>query len=424
MPERHAGNRGLVSWCLFDWAGQGFPTVIATFVFAAYFTKAVAVDEVTGTAQWGAAMSLSALAIALSGPVFGAVADRSGRRKPWILFFSAVCVVAMAMLWWVRPDPADVLWALVFVGIANYGFEMGNVFYNAMLPDLVPRALLGRMSGWGWGLGYVGGIVCLAVGFLGLVTSDVGWFGLDHAAGEHVRATAFLVAGWFVLFGWPMFVFTPDTPPTGRRLGEAAREGVGDLIATLRRVRDHAVIARFLLARMIYNDGLTTLFAFGGIYAAGTFGMTIEDIMLFGIVLNMTAGIGAALFAWLDDRIGPKPVILISVGALSVLGTVLLLVQSTAMFWVFGVPMGLFVGPAQAASRSYLARLAPAGLRAEMFGLFAFSGKVTAFLGPAALGAVTAATGSQRWGMAVIVVLFVVGMILLLPVPNPDGKER
>lgn len=419
MPDRHAGVRALFSWCLFDWAGQGFPTVIATFVFAAYFAKAVAVDEVSGTAQWGMAMSLSALAVALVAPLAGAIADRAGRRKPWILALSVVCVAATLLLWRSRPDPDWVTWTLVCVAVANFGFEAGSVFYNAMLPDLAPRAMTGRLSGWGWGLGYVGGIACLAVGFVGLVRSDLGWFGLDHASAEHVRATAFLVAGWFVLFGWPLFAFTPDTPATGIGARDAVRQGVGELLSTLRRVREHASVARFLLARMVYNDGLTTLFAFGGIYASGTFGMSLEDIMLFGIAINVTAGAGAVGFAWLDDRVGPKAVILVSLAALSGLGAALLVVESTALFWAFGLPLGIFLGPAQAASRSFMARIAPAGLRTEMFGLFAFSGKATAFVGPALFGAVTAATGSQRWGMATILVFFVAGGLLLLPVPDP-----
>ena len=411
-------RRALFSWCLFDWANSAFPTVITTFVFAAYFTESVAADPVSGTSQWGYAMSVSALAVAIMGPVLGAIADHAGPRKPWILLFSVICVAATTMLWFVRPDTSWVLWALVFVGLANFAFEMGMVFYNAMLPELAARARMGRISGWGWGLGYAGGLACLGLVLAGFIQPEVPWFGLDKAAAEHVRATAFLVAAWFAIFSVPFFLFTPDTRTRGLAPAEAIRRGLSTLATTLAHVRDYADIARFLLARMIYTDGLNTLFAFGGIYAVGTFGFDFAELITFGIAMNVTAGIGAALFAWVDDRIGPKRTVLISVAALTVLGGGLLVVESKALFWALGLPLGIFVGPAQAASRSYMAHLAPAHLRTEMFGLYALSGKATAFLGPAALAWATTAAGSQRVGMATIVVFLAIGMVLLLPVPD------
>ena len=408
----------LIAWAFYDWANSAFPAVIITFVFAAYFTKGVAADVATGTAQWGYAISVSALAVAILGPVLGAIADHGGRRKPWILFFTLLCVAATALLWTVLPDPKYAVRALVLVALANLAFEMGMVFYNSMLPDLAPRPMIGRVSGWGWGLGYGGGLVCLGLALVGLVQADAPWFGLDKAAAEHLRATGPMAALWFGVFAIPLFVFTPDAPATGIRAAEAIRRGLGALRRTLRDIRAHAGIARFLLARMIYNDGLTTLFAFGGIYAAGTFGMGFEELILFGIALNLTAGLGAAAFAWVDDWIGPKRTIIISVAALAVLGSLMLAAPSKAWFWAFGLPLGIFVGPAQAASRSMMAHLAPKHMETEMFGLYALSGKATAFIGPAVLAWVTAATGSQRWGMATIIVFFAAGLLLLRTVPD------
>ena len=401
-------RRALFAWCLYDWANSAFPTVVATFVFAAYFTKAVAADVVSGTAQWGYAMSLSALGVALAGPLLGAVADHSGRRKPWLLAFTVLCVLATAMLWFTRPDPADVLWALFFVALANFAFETGMVFYNAMLPDLAPPGMIGRISGWGWGLGYGGGLACLA-----LVLAM-----LDMGESNQVRASTLLVAAWFAVFSVPLFIAVPDAAASGISAGEAVRRGLATLIGTLRRVREHAHIARYLLARMIYTDGLNTLFAFGGIYAAGTFGMDFSELILFGIGINVTAGLGAAAFAWIDDRIGPKRTILISVAALTVLGGILLVVPSKTLFWIVAMPLGIFVGPAQAASRSLMAHLAPPEVRTEMFGLYALSGKATAFLGPALLAWVTTAAGSQRAGMATILAFFVIGALLMRGVPD------
>lgn len=409
---------GLAAWCGYDWANSGFPTVITTFVFAAYFTKGVAADEVTGTSQWAYAMSASALALALSSPILGAIADSAGRRKPWVAAFTLVAIAATAMLWFARPEPAYVLWALVFAGLANYSFEMAGVFYNAMLPSLAPPAILGRISGWGWGLGYAGGLVCLVVALAVLIQPRPPLFGLDKGAAEPVRATALLVALWFAAFSLPFFAITPDARSTGVTPGEAIRQGLASISGTFRRVREFRSIVIFLISHMIYTDGLNTLFTVGGIYAAVTFGMDFDELLLFGIAMNVTAGLGAFVFGWIDDWIGPKSTILISISALTILGAILLIVETKTMFWIFGVPLGIFFGPAQSASRSLMARLAPPGLYGEMFGLFALSGKATAFMGPLLFGLVTDLANNQRAGLATILGFFVVGMLLLLPVPD------
>lgn len=408
-----ASRSGIAAWCLYDWANSAFPTVIITFVFAAYFTKGVAPDEISGTALWGQAMGWSALVVAVSSPLLGAIADRAGRRKPWLFASTAVCVLASVALWRVTPDTGAVMTALILVALANIAFEIGMVFYNAMLPDIAPPGRLGRVSGWGWGTGYFGGLVCLAATLVLFVQADVPMFGLDTDMGEHVRATGPFVGLWFALFSLPLFLFTPDRAGAGIGIAEAASLGWRDLIATLRAARRFGLVFRFLIARMIYTDGLNTLFAFGGIYAAGTFGMGFADLIVFGIGMNVSAGLGAVGFAWLDDRWGPLRVIYVSLVALTILGAAILVVTDVTWFWVFGLSLGLFVGPAQAASRSLMARLAPPELRTEMFGLYALSGKATAFMGPMLVGALTAWASSQRVGMAAVLVFFVVGGVLL-----------
>ena len=255
-------------------------------------------------------------------------------------------------------------------------------------------------------------------------------FGLDPSSAEHVRVVGPLVAVWFALFALPLFLFTPDKPRAPISMLNASRQGVTTLLNTLRRVRDYKTIAWFLLARLFYVDGMNTMFAFGGIYAAGTFGMSLAEVIQFGIALNITAGLGAAGFAWLDDKMGAKPTIAIALVGLIALGIPLLLVETKFWFWVFALPLGIFMGPAQAASRSLMARIAPSHLRSEMFGLFAFSGKATSFVGPFLLGSLTLATGSQRIGMATVIVLLTIGLILLLtkvklePDPITDPTAR
>ena len=417
-------RRGQIAWAFYDWANSAFPTVIVTFIFATYFTKGIAENEITGTSQWGYAMSLSALAVAAVTPVLGAIADKTGRRKPWLMAFTLLAVVCSALLWFAQPDVSFVLWALVFAGLGNFAFEAGMVFYNAMLPDICKPARFGRLSGWAWGLGYAGGLSCLVISLIGFSQAETPWFGLAKENSEHIRGIAVLVAVWFLIFSLPLFMFTPDRPATGVRFGQAVRDGWSTLIGTFRNLRRHVQTARYLVARMIYTDGLNTIFAFGGIYAAGSFGFSFEQIIIFGIAINVTAGLGAVGFAWVDDKIGAKATILWAVAGLTVFGTALLIIDSQALFWVFGLGLGIFVGPAQAASRSMMAHMAPAELRTEMFGLYALSGKATAFLGPLVLALFTDLFQSQRAGMATIIVFFLVGGALMIGVRAPKVSEE
>lgn len=414
------GNRTtIIAWCLYDWANSAFPTIIVTFVFSAFFTSAVAPDPKLGTALWGQANSLMAIGAAILAPVLGAIADQGGRRKPWLLVLSVICIAATASLWFVRPDPSSMIFALVVFAIAGLGFELGLVFYNAMLPELAPSGSVGRISGWGWGVGYLGGLTCLVLSLVLFVRPDPSPFGLDRESAEHVRITSPFAAAWFALFALPLFLLVPDRTGTGLPLGQAVRSGLHTLIVTFRQLRAHRNIAVFLLGKMLYTDGLNTLFAFGGIYAAGTFGMSFDEILLFAIALNVSSGLGAIGFAWIDDWVGAKPTILVSLSFMTVLGAGILFVESKVAFVALAAGLGLFFGPAQASSRSLMSRLAPPESRAEFFGLFALAGRITAFLGPMLVGWVTFAAQSQRAGMATILPFFIIGGLLLLFVKEP-----
>ena len=417
--RRNATTRQMLAWAMFDWASSPFFAVVITFVFATYVTTVVAPDEITGTAEWSRMTVIAALLIAVISPVLGAIADAGGARKPWLLAFMLLSCVATACLWFVAPEHSYLLLALTLVLAANVCNEVAQAFYNAMLPDLAESDQLGRWSGWGWGLGYIAGIVALALILVLFVQPKPPLFGLDAAAAEQVRIVGPLLAVWFLLFSLPLFLITPDRTGQARPFAASVRDGLATLVATLKDVRGNANIARFLLARLIYNDGLNTLFAFGGIYAAGTFGMALNEVLLFGIALNVTAGLGAFGFAFLDDRIGSKPTIMIAICGLFVAGTVALLAEDKATFWAVALAIGIFVGPAQSASRTLMARLAPADQRTEMFGIYALTGKVTAFIGPFLFGTATAWYQSQRAGMATILVMFVVGGLLLTRVREP-----
>lgn len=415
-------KRSVFSWCLFDWANSSFPTVIGTFVFSVYFARAVYGDETAGSAVWGYALSFSGLVVALISPVVGAVADHTGRLKPWLFVFVLATVGPTALLWYALPDPGFVVFALVLVVAGSVMFELATVFYNALLPSVAPRRMMGRVSGWGWGLGYFGGLACLGLCLLGFVQPEQPWFGVGRDQAANIRATALVVAVWFLLFSLPLFLFTLDKPATGVGIRQAVGKGLRTLRSTLRELGSYGQVVRFLIASALYRDGLSTLFAVGGLYAAGTFGLSFEQILMFAIGLNVTAGLGAGGFAWIDDLFGSKRTVLIALAGLTVTGIPILLIEDQTVFVALALGLGIFVGPAQAASRTLMARLSPAHMETEFFGLYALTGRAVAILGPFAFALATQATGSQRVGMATIILWFVIGGAILLGVREPPVR--
>ena len=449
-PRRAA----VVSWIFFDWAAQPYFTLITTFVFAPYFAAHVAPDAASGQALWGFATAAAGIVIALLSPVFGAIADATGRRKPWIAACGAMLVVGSCLMWIGRPGAPELIVPLLAAYVlATIGVEFATVFNNAMMPTLVPPERIGRLSGTGWATGYIGGIVSLilVLGFLA-ANPDSGrtlfglqpLFGLDPVTHEGDRISGPLTGLWFIVFVLPMFLFTPDYPAR-HRLGAAMREGLGQLQATLRSLPQQRDIALFLIANMIYTDGLVSLFAFGGIYAAGTFGWNTIQIGTFGIILAAAGTLGGWLGGKLDDRLGPKRVIAGSMTLLLLAIIAILLVSRDSILFIPVTPampggplfaslperayllLGCIIGacgaPLQAASRSLLIRMVPRDQVAQYFGLFALTGKVTSFIGPLLIGTVTALTASQKAGMAVLVLFFAAGLLLLARV-NAHGHAR
>lgn len=422
-PGARAAAPGLLAWAVYDWGSNAFPTIVQTFIFAAYFTREVAADERVGTALWGNALGVAGLVVALGGPLLGAIADQKGRHKPWIGAFTLVAVAATASLWFVYPS-ADYVWrALLLLGIGTVASHLAFIFYNSMLPRIAAPSRFGRWSGWGWSAGYAGGLLCLVVAWLAFVREGA-WFALDRDTAAHVRATFVLAAGWYLVFALPLFLLTPDAETTGKPITQAVRDGVRQLRDTFVNIRRYATVFRFLIARWIYSDGLATLFALGGVYAAGTFDMTAQEVLLFGVVLNVAAGLGAAAFAWITDWLGARRTILLSLIGLTVPGVLILLVEAPLYFWALGFALGLFVGPVQSASRALLAALAPRGLQKQMFGFEAVSERATAFLGPLLVGWLTYLSGSQRIGMSVIIVYFAVGFLLMLGLKDGQKQDR
>lgn len=449
VEETRAPKRGIWGWMLFDWAQQPFHTLIITFVFAPYFAAAVAPDAARGQELWGYATGIGGLLIALSSPVLGAIADASGPRKPWIFAFSVLGVIGCWALWFAVPGMENMSFVLFAIALAVFGMEFAAVFNNAMMPTLVPRSELGRLSGSAWGLGYLGGLITLVfvLGFLS-ASPETGrtllgfepLFGLDPAMREGDRSSGPLTALWYVVFVLPMFLFTPDVKRKPSVSG-AVKEGLSQLGKTLRRLPGERSYFSFLMSSMFYRDALNALYAFGGIYAAGVLGWSIIQIGIFGILANITGAAGAWLGGRADQRYGPKVVVswsilILTFCCLLVISTtqtqVLFITVADAAggsglpditFYVAGALIGSAGGAIQAASRTLLVDQVDRDKVTEAFGLYALSGKATTFIGPLAIAFATAFFASeafglstqdaQRLGVTPIIVLFMIGLVLL-----------
>ena len=412
-------KRTIFAWSMYDFANQPFTTLVVTFIYGTFFTKIIAENEIIGTALWSRAITITALFVAFLSPIMGALADRGGYRKVFLIFWTWVCVVGTFALY--LPLPGQVVAALTCFIIANIGFEMGGVFCNAYLPDIAPREKIGRVSGYGWSFGYAGGLLALALCFILFVQPEVPAFGFSTELGENIRATNLFIAIWFAIFSTPTFLWVKDAKKPQRINKHIISSSFSQLKSTIGEIRKYKQITRFLLARLFYNDGLITIFAFGGIYASGTFGFTFNEIFLFGIVLNITAGLGAFSLGFLDDILGGKKTIQLSNIGLIVACILAVTTHSKDVFWFSGALIGIFAGPNQSSSRSLMARFIPKEKENEFFGFFAFSGKATAFIGPLLLGVITEVFESQRLGIAVVAVLLALGAILLSRVDEDEG---
>jgi len=428
--------RARVSWALFDWANQPYFTVITTFIFAPYFSSVVVGDPVRGQEIWGYTQAATALLVALGAAVLGAIADAGGRLKPWLLAFQFMLATGCALLWFALPGEGRalpvVVAGLILAGIAA---EYSILFNNALLPGLVPPARMGRLSGFGWGMGYLGGLVALfAVLIISRpeligITPPAGeaLLGLDRASHQAERAIGPAAALWLAIFVTPMFLFTPDRQGGGRPLGAAVSAGLAQLGQTLRSLRRQGNTLRFMIAYMLYFDGLNAVIGFGGIYAAGIFGWGTTELGLFGIGLNVVAIPSVIAAGWIDDRLGSKrtiqlAVIAVGLGTLGILsltsGSILFGIpvsaaQAQVMFVACAAFLGLGMGPMQAASRTMVARLAPAGMVTEFYGLFALSGRATSFLAPLLIGIATSLFASQRVTAVIVLAFLGAGFWLL-----------
>lgn len=452
IAVQRTSRRGIRGWMLFDWAAQPFFTVITTFIFGPYFVSRMASDPETGQAAWGYGIAAAGLAIAVLSPILGSVADQTGPRKPWIALFAAIKITSLCLLWFAAPG-SNLFLVVLFFSLASVAAEFSTVFNDSMMPRLVPKSEIGRISNMAWGLGYLGGMIALIVVVAFMASSPetgktiVGLdpiLGLDPKLGEDARATGPLTAAWYLLFILPMFLFTPDAAK-GIPLGPAVREGLSELKSTLGEIRKRSGIFRFLVARMIYQDGVNALLALGGAFAAAMFHWSITEIGLFGIILNVVAIVGCLVAARLDVALGSKTIVMISLVLLSIatIGIVstgpgytlfgawmmpgadsggLFGTPAEKAYIFFGLLIGLAFGPVQASSRSYMARSVTAAESGRYFGIYALAGRATSFAAPFMVATITLASGSSRLGMAAIVLFLGVGLAILVRTPYPADQ--
>ncbi|GAB2483415.1 MFS transporter [Promicromonospora xylanilytica] len=433
-------RRQVFSWALWDWGTQPFNTVILTFVFTALYLTTesflepgvAALGENSPAYQRGLAEltsglgfwnALAGVLIFLLAPVLGQRADATGRRKAWLAGATAGMVLCMLSLWFVEADPAYFVFGAAVIGLGSVLSEIAGVNYNAMMVSVATPRTVGKVSGLGWGLGYVGGILML---LLVVVANSSQWWGMPTDNGLAFRIIAVACALWALAFVWPIFAFVPELAPT------KGRPKVGFFAGYVVLFRDIQALWRtsrrtfwFLAASAVYRDGLSGVFAFGAIIGSVSFGFSADQVIVFGIAANLVAGVSTVLVGRLDDRFGPRSVILGALGVIVVAGLAVVFLRDLGpvVYWIGGLTLSACVGPAQAASRSYLARVTPAGKESEIFGLYATTGRATSWLSSSLWTVAIVATGATIWGTLGIVTVVLVGLVLMWFVRDAPSAE-
>ncbi|MGW5310279.1 MFS transporter [Nocardia thailandica] len=424
------GRGQVVAWGFWDWGSSAFNAVILTFVFSVYLTDKVGDDlpgGISASAWLGWALALAGLIIAVTAPVCGQYFDAAGSRKRALALLTAVTLLAMTLMFFVHDDPGYLWFGLALLAFAATTFELANVPYNAMLRQVSTPETVGRVSGFGWAMGYFGGIVLLLICYAGFLAGDGsyrGLLGVPTDDGLNIRLIAVLAAVWFAAFALPVLFTVPELPRTDADPGAARAGFLGSYRVLWRDLKELWAADRrtvwFLLASAVFRDGLAGVFTFGAVLAVKVFGFADSEVLLFGIAANVVAALAALAAGRYDDRIGPKRVIVVSLIGMIGCGLVLLFASGAVMFWIFGLALTVFVGPAQASARSFLARLAPPGREGQLFGLYTTTGRAVSFLAPGFFALFVWLFAADRAGIAGLLVVLTAGLLVLLPVRAPD----
>lgn len=411
----------VVAWSLWDWGGAAFNSVMTTFIFTALYLTG---DDFGGadkaTATLAFAMSISGFAIAALAPVAGQRTDHSGRRKLWLGINTLIVVLLTGACFFVQPHESYLLFGCMLIAAGHVFFELAGVNYNAMLLQISTKKTIGRISGFGWAAGYLGGIVALLMVFFALIKPEVGIFGITAENGMTYRAVAVFSALWILVFSIPVLLAIPESKPDPNMPKVGFFQSYRELFRTIARLgRTEPHTLYFLISSAVFRDGLAAIFTFGAVLAVGSFGFKTGDVLYFAIAGNVVAALGALSAGFFDDKFGPKAVIVTSLVGLLLSGGMLLFLDGKLAFWIFGLTLCLFVGPAQSSARTFMGRLAPEGQEGELFGLYATTGRAVSFLAPQLFAWSIVIFGAQRWGIIGILAVLLLGLLLLLPVKAP-----
>lgn len=416
----------VVSWASWDWGSAAFNAVMVTFIYSVYLVESVGKDlpgDVSASTWLATAMAVAGVLIAVLAPVQGRRADARGRRRASLMMWTFLTIALMVALFFVRDDASWFWFGVIALAAGAVCFEFAEVSYFAQLRQVSTPDNVGRVSGFGWSAGYFGGIFLLLICYVGFISGEGGIFGLPTDDGMNVRLVAILSAAWFLVFALPTFLRVPEIEPeAGAETGYAeSYRRLFSEVKELWRVDRRTIY--FLISQAVFRDGLAGVFAFGAILAVTVYGLSPADVLLFGVAANVVSALGALAAGYIDDSVGPRPVILWSLGLMIVVSIALLFVSGPAWFWPLGLALCLFVGPAQASARSFLARIAPEGREGQMFGLYVTTGRAVSWLAPGAFALFTWAFGADRAGIAGIALVLLVGMILFARVPKLPGRE-
>ena len=408
-------KREVIAWSFYDFANQPFTTIIITFVYSAYFVDYICPPGVNGMALWSMGISITAIIVSILSPILGAIADRGGFRKFFLVISTWLCIVATACLFFFQKG--DHVVALVYLIIANIGFELGTVICNSYLPQLTTKKNIGRISGFAWGLGFVGGLISLIIILAAVFLLPMVFTESINVTEKVIRSSNIFVALWFAVFSIPVF-FLIKEKKADSLTNIHIKESILSIFKTFKAIKKYKVIARFLIARLFYNDALITIFALGGVYAVEALNFSYIEILVLGVVLNICAASGSFIFGRVEDKIGPKKTIEWSILILIIAVQFAYLSPelnsiglSKHLFWLAGILLGLMTGPAQSCSRSLMARLTPRDKINEFFGFYAFTGKATSFLGPFLFG-ILVYNFSPQAGLLAVLALFIVGYLI------------
>ena len=403
----------IFNFALYDFANSAFTTIIITFIFATYFAKQIAPNAVVGQSYWGWTIGITGFFVAVIGPIVGSFADKKNRIVFFIRFFSLLCILVTTLLWFSKPSSSYLLYTLLVVGVANLFYELSLIFYNSLLKDISVDKNLGKSSGFGFALGYIGGIIILIISIKLFIDTDSLPFGLIKEESQNIRAIALLVSIWFLIFSIPFLFFI--IKETKKKITKSVSSNFTDLKKLIWNKR-FSVLGKFLIARMLYADGLNAIIVMGGIFAVGVFNLEIKELLKLSVLMNVTAFIGAFVGGIVNDKFGSKIVIIVSLVGLIFSSITILFIYSKSAFFFLAAVNGLFIGPVQSASRVVITSLLNKSNQGKGFGLFATSGKLTSFLGPLLVSTVTFLTDSQRIGFSAAIILLLTGLIILLKI--------